>query len=115
MDFQGERARITEWLADAGIGASGDPGAVNPPCVVVGLPAFDTSDDTYGTLRTPVYVVAPGQATGDAVQAMLASLGAVTTALGDPITQPGLTGLPAQGASGYTVLVARRAARNVCP
>jgi hypothetical protein len=115
VDVAGERDRIAAVLAAGGVASSGDPGAVHPPCVVVGLPSVDTIDDVYAVIRTPVYVVAPGPAGGDAVARMLADLGAVTMALGDPPAVPGLAGLPAQNASGYTVTVARRTARNLCP
>jgi hypothetical protein len=116
VDFAAERSRVAAVLNAADVEAvTLNPASVNPPCVVVGLPVFDIADELTGWLRTPVYVVAPGPATADAVQRLLIDLGAVTTALGDPPAVTGLGGLDAAGTSGYTVTSVHRAARNVCP
>lgn len=115
MDLAAERARILAQLLDADIDGVTDDPAATPPCVAVGLPTIDPQSDQLALIRTPVYVAVAGPATADAVQAMLASLGAVTMALGDPAAAPGLAGLPAAGASGYTVTVTNRAARRLCP
>jgi hypothetical protein len=114
MDFSGERQRILGLLAAAAIVASDNP-AATPPCVAVGLPTADIQTDQHVLVRTPVYVAVPGPAGADAVRDMLASLGAVTTALGDPQAVPGLAGFDAAGASGYTVTTYRRVARALCP
>ena len=113
MDFAGERNRLLGLLEAAGIAATDNPLAT-PPCVVVGLPTADIQSDAHCLIRTPVYVAVPGPAGVDAVRDMLASLGAVTAAVGDPQAVPGLSGFDAAGASGYTVTVYRRAGRVIC-
>ena len=116
MDLAAERTDIRDALVAAGVGGvTLDPEGFVPPCVVVGLPTAQPIDDAHALVRTPVYVVVPGPAQGDAVRDMLATVGAVTLALLDPEAMPGLGALPAQNASGYTVTVATRAPRRLCP
>lgn len=115
MDLAGERARIRGVLERAAVtGIIDDPRNVNPPCVLIGLPAAIPADDHLAMVATPVYVIAPGPGNADAVAELLSSLNAVTTALGDPSTEPGAAGIPAQGSTAYTVTVMTRLARAIC-